>query len=46
MLIVLAINLWLNPATGREIRDSVHVRQGDHPLGEEELEAWLEKERR
>ncbi|MCB1703581.1 MAG: DUF2238 domain-containing protein [Halioglobus sp.] len=46
MLIVLAINLWLNPATGREIRDSVRVRQGDHPLGEEELEAWLEKERR
>jgi hypothetical protein len=45
MFIVLLFNLWLNPNTWREIRDSFRLRQGDHPLGEEKLEAWLEKEK-
>lgn len=46
MMIVLVINLWLNANARREIRDSLRVRQDDHPLGEELLEEWLEKEKR
>lgn len=45
MMIVLVINLWLNSNASTEIRDSLRVRQDDHPLGEESLEKWLEKER-
>ncbi|MCB1691003.1 MAG: DUF2238 domain-containing protein [Halioglobus sp.] len=45
MLIVFLLNLWLNPNTRREIRDSLRLRPGDGPLGEVKLEKWLEKER-
>jgi len=45
MLIVFLLNLWLNPNTRTEIRESVRVPAGDHPLGETKMEEWLEKNR-
>lgn len=44
MLIVFLLNLWLNPDTGTEIRDSLRVPEGDHPLGEVQIEEWLEED--
>jgi lipopolysaccharide export LptBFGC system permease protein LptF len=46
MLIVFLINLWLNPNTRAELRDSLRIPKGDHPLGEAKLEEWLEQERK
>lgn len=46
MLVVLVINLWLNPRAVTEIRDSVTVPEGDHPLGEAKIEEWLEEHQR
>lgn len=45
MVIVFLINLWLNPNTWTEMRDSFVVRKGDHPLGEVTIEKWLDNER-
>ncbi len=41
MLIVFALNLWLNSSTWSEIRNSLRIPKGDHALGEAELEHWL-----
>ncbi len=38
MLVVYAINLWLDPDTGRKIRDSLRVPPDDRPLGEAGLD--------
>jgi putative membrane protein len=46
MLIVFLLNLWLNPDAWTEIRDSLRIPEDDHPLGEVEIEEWLEKDRR
>lgn len=45
MIIVLLLNLWLYPNTGREIRESLTVPAGDKPLGEAKLEKWLDEEK-
>jgi putative membrane protein len=45
MIIVFLLNLWLNPDTGPEIRDSITIPPGDRPLGEAEMEEWLERHR-
>jgi putative membrane protein len=46
MLVVFLLNLWLNPDGWSEIRDSFRLPEDDRPLGEAEIEEWLEKERR
>ena len=45
MLIVFLLNLWLNPDARPELRESLKIPEGDHPLGEVEVEEWLGKER-
>jgi len=45
MGIVFLFNLWLNPNTTREMRESVRLRQGDQPMGEAKLEKWLQEKR-
>ena len=44
MLIVLLINLWLDPHAWREIRDSFSLPREDRPLGEVAIEEWLERD--
>jgi putative membrane protein len=46
MLVVLVINLWLNPRAVKEIRNSVSVPAGDQPLGEIKIEEWVEEHHR
>jgi putative membrane protein len=46
MVIVFLLNLWLEPGTVREVRSSLRVPTGDHPLGETSLEHWLEEDSR
>jgi putative membrane protein len=46
MTIVFLLNLWLNPDARPEIRDSLKIPEGDHPLGEVEMEQWLERDQR
>jgi putative membrane protein len=46
MFIVLLLNLWLNPNTLTEMRDSFRLPKGDHPLGEAKVEEWLKKDQR
>jgi len=43
---VLILNLWLNPNTWAEIRDSFKLPEEDHPLGEATFNDWLEKDQR
>jgi hypothetical protein len=45
MLIVFLLNLWLNPTAWTEIRESFRLPEDDKPLGEAELEQWLEEEK-
>lgn len=46
MVIVFLLNLWLDPATASEMRDSLRVPEGDRPLGESSIEQWLGNDRR
>lgn len=46
MGIVFLGNLWLNPRALREIGNSFRVPRTDRPLGEVQIEEWLDKERR
>lgn len=46
MFIVLLLNLWLNPNTLTEMRDSFRLPKGDHPLGEAKVEEWLKEDQR
>lgn len=45
MLVVFALNLWLNSNAWYEIRHSLRIPRGDHALGEAELEHWLRRKR-
>ena len=44
MVIVFLLNLWLNPNTLTEMRDSFRLPKEDRPLGEVKIEEWLEKD--
>lgn len=44
MLVVFLLNLWLNPTAWSEIRESLRLPADDKPLGEADLEQWLEEE--
>jgi len=44
MVIVFLLNLWLNPNTLNEMRDSFRLPKEDRPLGEVKIEEWLEKD--
>ncbi len=43
VLIVLVLNLWFNPRAVSDIRDSVTAPEGDHPLGETQIDAWIKQ---
>ncbi|MFA0811251.1 DUF2238 domain-containing protein [Microbulbifer epialgicus] len=43
MLVVLALNLWLNSSTWQEIRNSLKVPENDRALGETKLRQWWRK---
>lgn len=43
---VFVLNLWLNPDTWTEMRNSLRLPEGDRPLGEAEIEEWLKKDQR
>lgn len=45
MLIVFLINLWLDPRTWTEMRDSFRLPQDDHPLGEVQISEWRKENR-
>ena len=45
MGIVFVLNLWLNPETWTEMRESLTLPEDDHPLGEAKIEEWLEKDK-
>jgi len=45
MAIVLLLNLWLNPDTWSDMRASLRVPAGDHPMGEATIKEWLEEDR-
>lgn len=46
MIIVFLLNLWLNPNTWTEMRNSFVVPKEDHPLGEVTIAEWLDEHRR
>ena len=46
MVIVFLLNLWLNPYTWTEMRESFRLSTTDRPLGEEKIEQWMKDNQR
>jgi putative membrane protein len=46
MFIVFLFNLWLNPHTWTEMRESFRLSSDDRPLGEAKIEQWLKDNQR